>query len=112
MSETDVCPVSGLTLDEAAAFLAGVRARRACGLGERPTAAEPRRRRRTSATVSEAAGGVTMATGAAEWGRAGEPGVLLGCGSDFTSKTGESEDRRSADRRLLYIDVYICIIYG
>ena len=29
MSETDVCPVSGLTLDEAAAFLAGVRARRA-----------------------------------------------------------------------------------
>ena len=29
VSETDVGPVSGLTLDEAAAFLAGVRARRA-----------------------------------------------------------------------------------
>jgi len=29
VSETDVCPVAGLTLDEAAAFLAGVRARRA-----------------------------------------------------------------------------------
>ena len=29
VSRTNVCPVSGLTLDEAAAFLAGVRARRA-----------------------------------------------------------------------------------
>ena len=29
VSETNVCPVAGLTLDEAAAFLAGVRARRA-----------------------------------------------------------------------------------
>jgi len=29
VSETGVCPVAGLTLDEAAAFLAGVRARRA-----------------------------------------------------------------------------------
>jgi len=29
VSKTNVCPVSGLTLDEAAAFLAGVRARRA-----------------------------------------------------------------------------------
>jgi len=29
VSTTDVGPVSGLTLDEAAAFLAGVRARRA-----------------------------------------------------------------------------------
>jgi len=29
MSKTNICPVSGLTLDEAAAFLAGVRARQA-----------------------------------------------------------------------------------
>ena len=29
VSKSNVCPVAGLTLDEAAAFLAGVRARRA-----------------------------------------------------------------------------------